>query len=353
MPTTALNPATIANAIKKAAAELGFSDCHIAGTSLLDEAPHLQRWLRQGRHGEMHYMARHGLKRARPEQLAPGTQSIIVVRQDYWQGGDPWRELDDAEHGYISRYARGRDYHKLIRKRLQKLAKILGAMIGPYGYRAFTDSAPVLEKALARNAGLGWIGKHTLLLNRQGGSYFFLGELFTDLALPADPPQVQEHCGSCRACMDICPTQAITGPYQLDARRCISYLTIELKGSIPEPLRAPIGNRIFGCDDCQLICPWNKFADQGDSAFADKGELQGSSLVEMLNWSEAAFLDRAEGTPLRRLNHQQWLRNVAVALGNGPASEAAVAALKARLDHPSAMVREHVAWALDRLKESC
>ncbi|MET0332436.1 MAG: tRNA epoxyqueuosine(34) reductase QueG, partial [Dyella sp.] len=250
---------------------------------------------------------------------------------------------------YVARYALGRDYHKLMRNRLQKLAERIGAQIGTFGYRAYVDSAPVLEKALARNAGLGWIGKHTVLINKRAGSYFFLGELYTDLPLPSDQP-ASAHCGSCRKCTDICPTQAIVAPYKLDARRCISYLTIELKGSIPEELRAPIGNRIFGCDDCQLICPWNKFAQATQEPdFAPRHQLDGARLVELFGWSEDEFNKRTEGMAIRRTGYEGWLRNIAVALGNAPPSPANVAALSARADDASPIVREHVDWALRRL----
>jgi epoxyqueuosine reductase len=257
-----------------------------------------------------------------------------------------WDVINDADAGYVARYALGRDYHKLMRGRLQKLAERIYAVVGDFGYRAYVDSAPVLEKALARNAGLGWIGKHTVLINRNAGSYFFLGELYTDLPLPIDKPATA-HCGTCRRCIDICPTQAIVGPYRLDARKCISYLTIELKGSIPEALRKPIGNRIFGCDDCQLICPWNKFAqDAAEPDFAPRHQLDGAKLLDLFAWSEEEFLRRTEGMAIRRTGYEGWLRNVAVALGNAPRSTAITMALTARADHPSAVVREHVQWAL-------
>ncbi|KAB7628347.1 tRNA epoxyqueuosine(34) reductase QueG [Alkalilimnicola sp. S0819] len=340
--------------IKRWAQELGFSAAGITDTALPRDEAHLLRWLRAGRHGDMHYMARHGVKRARPEQLHPGTRRVISVRMDYLP--EPVREsarlLQRPERGFVSRYALGRDYHKLMRNRLQKLARRMEAVIGPFGYRAFVDSAPVLEKALAEKAGLGWIGKHTVLLNRGAGSYFFLGELFTDLPLPMDEPG-QNHCGSCRSCIEVCPTQAIVGPYQLDARRCISYLTIEAQGAIPEPLRAPIGNRVFGCDDCQVFCPWNKFAQlEGSGEFSPRHGLDDSALVELFGWSEAEFLQRTEGSAIRRLGHERWLRNLAVALGNAPTQAAVVEALQGRASHPSALVREHVQWALARHGES-
>jgi epoxyqueuosine reductase len=354
MPSADTRPApdyaALARDIKRWAAELGFAQAGISGTGLGDDEPHLKRWLEHDHHGEMSYMARHGDKRSRPAELEPGTRRVISVRMDYIPPGirDAWGVLADAEAGYVSRYALGRDYHKLMRGRLQRLAERIHAVVGDFGYRAYVDSAPVLEKALARNAGLGWIGKHTVLINRAAGSYFFLGELYTDLPLPVDAP-ASAHCGSCSRCIEICPTRAILGPYRLDARRCISYLTIELKGGIPEDLRAPMGNRIFGCDDCQLVCPWNKFAqDAVEPDFAPRHSLDGAKLVELFGWSEQEFLRRTEGMAIRRTGYEGWLRNIAVALGNAPRSVAACDALMARADHPSAVVREHVAWALAR-----
>ena len=342
--------AALASDIKRWARELGFAEAGISGVTLGQDEQHLQSWLKDGYHGEMEYMARHGNRRSRPDELEPGTQRVISVRMDYMPPGTQhaWDVLGDAEAGYVARYALGRDYHKLMRNRLQKLAERIRGSIGDFGYRAYVDSAPVLEKALARNAGLGWIGKHTVLINRQAGSYFFLGELYTNLPLPIDAA-ASAHCGTCRKCIDICPTQAIVGPYRLDARRCISYLTIELKGSIPEELRAPMGNRIFGCDDCQLICPWNKFAqDATEPDFAPRHRLDGAKLVELFGWSEAEFLQRTEGMAIRRTGYEGWLRNIAVALGNAPPSVEVLSALQARADHPSEIVREHVAWALTR-----
>ncbi|MEO7051218.1 MAG: tRNA epoxyqueuosine(34) reductase QueG [Rhodanobacter sp.] len=342
--------AALAHDIKRWATELGFADTGISGTDLGEDEAHLQRWLDGGHHGEMEYMARHGTRRTRPAELEPGTQRIISVRMDYIPPGtaNAWGVLNDPEAGYVSRYALGRDYHKLMRQRLQKLAERIHGKVGDFGYRAYVDSAPVLEKALARNAGLGWIGKHTVLINRRAGSYFFLGELYTDLPLPVDQP-ASEHCGSCTRCIEVCPTQAITGPYQLDAKRCISYLTIELKGSIPEELRAPMGNRIFGCDDCQLVCPWNKFAQVATEAdFAPRHSLDGAKLVELFGWTEQQFLQRTEGMAIRRTGYEGWLRNIAVALGNAPPSAAVRDALQQRADDASAVVREHVAWALGR-----
>jgi epoxyqueuosine reductase len=343
----------LARDIKRWAHELGFANAGISGVDLDEDEQHLQRWLDEGHHGEMEYMARHGSKRTRPAELEPGTQRVISVRMDYIPPGtaNAWDVLGDAQAGYVSRYALGRDYHKLMRGRLQKLAERIQGVVGDFGYRAYVDSAPVMEKALARNAGLGWIGKHTVLINRRAGSYFFLGELYTDLPLPVDPPATA-HSGTCTRCIDVCPTQAIIGPYQLDAKRCISYLTIELKGSIPEDLRAPMGNRIFGCDDCQLVCPWNKFAQEtSEPDFAPRHSLDGAKLVELFSWTEQEFLKRTEGMAIRRTGYEGWLRNIAVALGNAPRSTEVAEALQARADHPSPIVREHVAWALARHRE--
>jgi epoxyqueuosine reductase len=330
--------------------ELGFAQVGIATTELGGDETHLLDWLAQGRHGEMDYMARHGTKRSRPADLHTGTVCVISARLDYDPPGarNGWEVIEDPELGFVSRYALGRDYHKLMRARLQKLADRIASEIGPFGYRAFSDSAPVLEKALARNAGLGWIGKHTNLINRRAGSWFFLGELYTDLPLPADKAE-SDHCGTCVRCIEVCPTQAIVGPQQLDARRCISYLTIELRGSIPLELRPLIGNRIYGCDDCQLVCPWNKFARKSvEPDFAVRHGLDGAALVDLFGWSEADFLARTEGSAIRRIGHEQWLRNIAVAMGNAPRTPAIIEALKSRTEHPSALVREHVGWALQR-----
>ncbi|MEX1829178.1 tRNA epoxyqueuosine(34) reductase QueG [Luteibacter sp. CQ10] len=347
---TDIDYAALALDIKRWARELGFADVGIAGTELGDDEAYLERWLADGHHGEMDYMARHGTRRSRPAELEPGTLRVVSVRMDYIPPGtaNAWNVIHDSEKAYIARYALGRDYHKLMRHRLQKLAARITDRIGDFSYRAYVDSAPVLEKALARNAGLGWIGKHTVVINKRAGSYFFLGELYTDLPLPVDEP-ASAHCGSCRRCIDICPTQAIVAPYRLDARKCISYLTIELKGSIPEELRAPMGNRVFGCDDCQLICPWNKFAqDATEPDFAPRHSLDGPKLVELFAWSEDEFLSRTEGMAIRRTGYEGWLRNLAVGLGNAPTSTEVVDALRARADHVSALVREHVAWALSR-----
>jgi epoxyqueuosine reductase len=344
----AIDYAKLTSDIRNWAATLGFQQVGIAGVELGEDETHLLNWLEAGRHGEMEYMARHGSKRSRPHELQPGTLRVISVRMDYLPEGarDGWDVLDDPHTGYVARYALGRDYHKLMRNRLQKLAERIATETGPFGYRAFVDSAPVLERALARNAGLGWIGKHTCLINRDAGSWFFLGELYTDLPLPTDAPATA-HCGTCTRCIEICPTQAIVGPYQVDARRCIAYLTIELRGSIPEELRRPMGNRIYGCDDCQLICPWNKFATKSpERDFTPRHALDDSALIDLFGWSEEEFLQRTEGSPIRRTGHEGWLRNIAVALGNAPYSEAAIAALRVRQTHPSEMVREHIDWAL-------
>ncbi len=334
--------------IQRWATDLGFGAVGVAGIDLPADEAHLLDWLAQGRHGAMAYMAAHGIKRSRPAELAPGTLRVISVRMDYWPGAaaEPWAVLADGRRGYVARYALGRDYHGLMRKRLQKLANRIQTVIGPFGYRAFADSAPVLEKALARDAGLGWIGKHTLLLSRDAGSYFFLGELYTDLPLPIDAP-AGAHCGSCTRCIDVCPTRAIVAPYRLDARRCIAYLTIELREAIPVAMRPLIGNRVFGCDDCQLVCPWNRYAQPAQLPdFAPRHGLDGAALTELFTWSEAEFLARTEGMPIRRAGYAGWLRNLAVALGNAPWAEDIVAALQARADDPSPLVREHVAWAL-------
>jgi epoxyqueuosine reductase len=295
-------------------------------------------------------MHKHGEKRWHSEQLVPGTLRAISVRMDYWPDAamDADTVLQSPELAYVSRYALGRDYHKLLRSRLAALAERVREHTGAHGYRVFVDSGPVLEKALARNAGLGWIGKHTNLINRNAGSWFFLGEILTDLPLPADEP-VTAHCGSCTACIDICPTQAIVGPHRLDARRCISYLTIELHGSIPVEFRKPMGNRIYGCDDCQLVCPWNKYAKATtEPDFAPRHRLDSSTLIELFAWSEDEFLKRTEGSAIRRIGHERWLRNIAVALGNAPSTPEVIASLQSHKGHASAIVREHVEWALDQ-----
>ncbi len=343
-------PETLARSIRQWGRELGFSAVGFADIDLADYEARLDAWLEKGYQGEMDWMAAHGRKRSRPDQLHPGTRSVIVARMDYLpEAATPTLELaEQADRANISRYAVGRDYHKLIRKRLVKLARRIEQEIGPFNHRVFTDSAPVMEKALAEKAGLGWIGKHTLLLNRHEGSWFFLGEIFTDLDLPPDSP-VRDHCGSCRRCIDICPTDAIVAPYQLDARRCISYLTIELKGAIPVEFRAAMGNRVFGCDDCQAVCPWNRYAQfTGEDDFSPRRDLDAGDLVELFGWDETTFLSRTEGNPIRRTGYECWLRNLAVALGNAPSTPQVIAALESRADHPSALVREHVEWALAR-----
>lgn len=330
---------------------LGFQHAGITDIELSDAEAHLQRWLAKGYHGEMGYMARHGTRRSRPAELVPGTLRAICVRLDYFppNATDATTVLKNPKLAYVSRYALGRDYHKLMRKRLQKLADFISNQIGMGQYRVFVDSAPVLEKALAEKAGLGWIGKHSNLLHRENGSWFFLGEIYTDLPLPINTP-ASAHCGTCQACIDVCPTQAIVGPYQVDARRCISYLTIEQHGSIPEPLRPLLGNRIYGCDDCQLVCPWNRYAQLSNELdFAPRHRLDSATLIELFNWTEEEFNRHTEGSAIRRIGHEAWLRNIAVALGNGASTDHAITALHHRNTHPSAMVREHVAWALARL----
>jgi len=338
------------------ARELGFSQIGVAGVDLSAAEPGLMQWLAEGFHGEMHYMAAHGLRRARPAELVPGTVSVITARMDYLPRATPpgWQavefdRLTRAREAIVSVYARGRDYHKVLRARLQKLSERIAGAVGPFGHRVFTDSAPVLEAELARRSGQGWRGKHTLVLSREAGSMFFLGEIYLDMALAPTQP-VTAHCGSCQACMDVCPTQAIIAPHRVDARRCISYLTIEHGGPIPEELRPLMGNRIYGCDDCQLICPWNKYAQASSLPdFDARAPLVGQQLVQLFAWDEATFLRQTEGGPIRRIGHERWLRNIAVALGNAlraTGDERLRAALLARADDPSALVREHVAWAL-------
>lgn len=332
------------------ARELGFQKLGVAGIELGEDERHLDAWLAAGFHGDMDYMQRHGTRRSRPEELAPGTLRVISARMDYWpaQASGAGDVLADGSLAYVSRYALGRDYHKVLRRALATLADELAARVGPIGYRVCVDSAPVLEKALARNAGLGWIGKHTNLLARDAGSYFFLGEILTDLPLPVDAAATP-HCGTCEACIPACPTGAIVAPYQLDARRCISYLTIEHFGSIPESLRPALGNRIYGCDDCQLVCPWNKFARAASHPdFKVRHGLDAPRLTELFAWTEAEFDERMRGSPIYRIGYERWLRNIAVALGNAPPSDAVVRALQARRADSSPLVREHVEWALAR-----
>jgi epoxyqueuosine reductase len=351
----AIDLAALTRDIKQWARELGFQQAGIADCDLSAAEPRLLAWLEKGWHGDMDYMARHGTNRSRPPELVPGTLRVISARMDYLPDGA--RAMDEVlaepDRAAIARYALGRDYHKVLRSRLQQLADRVTAAIGEFQYRLFTDSAPVMEVELAVKAGIGWRGKHTLLLNREAGSYFFLGDIYTDLPLPVDAAQ-NDHCGTCSKCIAVCPTQAIVAPYQLDARRCISYLTIEHKGSIPEALRPLIGNRVYGCDDCQMVCPWNRFAQvSAEPDFAVRNGLDNAMLVALFAWSESDFNDKLAGSAIRRIGYERWLRNLAVGMGNalrqlgdGEASQPIVSALQARADHPSALVREHVAWAL-------
>jgi len=349
-PLSAADAERLAVAIRRWGRECGFDDIGIADIDLAQDERRLLEWLAAGRHGAMDYMARHGTLRSRPAALVPGTRTVITARLNYLPAdalpGDA--VLRQPAKAYVARYALGRDYHRLVRTRLQRLARRIRAEIGAFGHRAFADSAPVLEVALAAKSGLGWRGKHTLLLTRDQGSWFFLGEIYTDLPLPATPPQ-RAHCGRCRACIDVCPTGAIVAPYALDARRCVSYLTIELPGSIPEELRPLLGNRIYGCDDCQLACPWNRFAPKAvEPAFAVRHGLDGPDLVALFAWTEADFERRMAGSAIRRIGYARWSRNIAVALGNAPRDDAVIAALAARALDPSPLTREHVVWALAR-----
>jgi epoxyqueuosine reductase len=343
------NYALLARAVKAWGIELGFQSVGIADIDLGAAQGRLGEWLAAGFHGEMDYMARHGLKRARPAELRPGTLSVISARMNYRpQAAEAWSVIGTPEKAYIARYATGRDYHKVLRNRLQQLARRIEREIGPFGHRVYTDSAPVMEVELAAKSGLGWRGKHTLLLSRDAGSHFFLGEIYTDLPLPADAP-VADHCGSCSKCLDICPTGAIVAPYQVDARRCISYLTIELKGAIPLELRPLIGNRVYGCDDCQLACPWNRYAAVSrEPDFRVRHGLDDAELADLFAWSESQFRERMAGSAIHRIGFERWSRNLAVGLGNAPTSTAVVGALKSRADDPSPLVREHVAWAIQR-----
>jgi epoxyqueuosine reductase len=348
--------ATVLPQLREWAAALGFSQIGVADVDLASAEPGLLQWLRNGFHGAMDYMAVHGLKRARPAELVPGTVRVITVRMDYlprtrpegWQAVE-WARLGDPLLAGISIYARGRDYHKVLRNRLQKLAERLAEAIGPFGHRVFTDSAPVLEVELASRSGIGWRGKHTLTLHRDAGSMFFLGEIYVDLALPVTAP-AEPHCGTCSACIDVCPTQAIVAPYRLDARRCISYLTIEHAGAIPEELRAPMGNRIYGCDDCQLVCPWNKFAVRSSLPdFDERDALGDAGLLQLWGWDEDEFLRRTEGSAIRRIGHERWQRNLAVAMGNALRERGSAevdAALRERLPGAGPLLREHIEWAL-------
>ncbi len=350
MSSAPLDLLALTASIREWAAQLGFQQVGITDIDLTEDALRLDAYLAAGYHGEMEYMASHGTMRSRPDELVPGTLRVISVRMDYLPEDTQMAQmLAQPEQAYVSRYALGRDYHKLIRKRLQQLAEKISQEIGPFGHRAFVDSAPVLEKPLARKAGLGWVGKNTLILNRKAGSWFFLGELLVDLPLPIDQPNDRDHCGKCTACLQVCPTQAFVGDRVLDARRCISYLTIELKGAIPEDLRPLIGNRVFGCDDCQLVCPWNRFAKPTqEDDFQPRHRLDNSSLVELFMWTEDEFLARTLGSPIRRTGYERWLRNLAVGLGNAPSTIPVLEALKARLEYPSELVREHVRWALQQ-----
>ncbi|MDZ7841457.1 MAG: tRNA epoxyqueuosine(34) reductase QueG [Gammaproteobacteria bacterium] len=350
-PGEPIDHRALALRIKDWAAELGFDQAGITDTDLSQAEGRLGEWIEAGRHGEMGYMAAHGLKRSRPGMLVPGTLRVICVRMSYWPGDaalPPDTVLRKPDTGYVARYALGRDYHKVVRRQLQKLADRIERETGPFGYRAFTDSAPVMEKPLAEKAGLGWVGKHTNLLTRNEGSWFFLGELYTDLPLPVDEPATN-HCGTCRACIDACPTGAITGPYQLDARRCISYLTIELRGSIPEPLRPMMGNRIFGCDDCQAVCPWNRFARiAGREDFSPRDTVTDVDLAWFASWRPEDFDRHTRGSAIRRAGYEGFLRNVAVALGNASGSATVMDAIDLLAGHSSELVREHAAWAKER-----
>ncbi len=340
----------LANDIRRWGDELGFQQIGFSDIDLRQAEKRLAVWLEKKFHGEMSYMSRHGARRSRPELLVPGTVSVISARMDYLAGDqeDAMALLDHESKAYVSRYALGRDYHKVLRGRLRALARRIEDRIGPLGYRVFVDSAPVLEKPLAEKAGLGWIGKHTNLINRDTGSWFFLGELYTDIEFPPDKAE-ESHCGTCRACIDVCPTGAIVAPYELDARRCISYLTIELKGEIPLEYRKLIGNRVYGCDDCQLYCPWNKFAvTSKEKDFSPRNDLDTAELTELFSWSEEEWLRKTEGSAIRRISYEQWLRNIAVALGNAHKSDEVVKALRARQNGDSAMVNAHVQWALDQ-----
>ncbi|MBN4053813.1 tRNA epoxyqueuosine(34) reductase QueG [Haliea sp. AH-315-K21] len=344
---TDINFSKLAEDIKIWGRELGFQQIGISDIDLSEADVHLQNWLQNNFHGEMDYMQRHGAMRSHPELLVPGTLRIISARMDYLPAEPQSIEvLKNSSLAYISRYALGRDYHKLIRQRLQKLANKIQEASGEFGYRALVDSAPVLERAIAEKAGLGWIGKNAMLINKKAGSWFFLGELFTDLPLPLDN-KADEHCGTCHACLDICPTDAFVGPNKLDARKCISYLTIELRTSIPEKLRPLMGNRVFGCDDCQLCCPWNKFSSPTqEKDFSPRHELDRNELVTLFSWTEEEFLEKTAGSPIRRIGYDCWLRNLAVGLGNASSSPQIKAALQARINHPSPLVKEHVDWAL-------
>ena len=348
-----LNPSEILYLLKMWGKQLGLDDLEVSRAELQNDKEHLKNWLGQGFHGSMSYMERNTQKRVQPADLVQGTISVITVRSSYLSAslGETLKYLNEPTMGYLALYARGRDYHKIIRKKLRALAENLINKIGPFGYRVFTDSAPVLERALARDSGLGWIGKNTNLITKHDGSFFFLGEIYTDLALPVSKNFTKNLCGSCSKCIEICPTKAIIKPYVLDARRCISYLTIESKKSIPEEFRKPLGNRIFGCDDCQLVCPWNKYAKKASAPeFAPRDRIQKKALSELFTLTETDFKELTRGSAIKRINHEQWLRNIAVGLGNAPKTRKVSDALKSRLDHPSFMVREHVRWAINQHK---
>jgi len=346
--TLASDGGRLVEEIRGWASELGFSQLGVSDIDLSEHADYLQRWLEAGYQGEMQWMGAHGTKRSRPEELVPDTCRVLSLRMDYLSdSAEPFTVLEDPNKAYIARYTLGRDYHKLIRKRLAQLAKRIEERLGGGNYRAFVDSAPVLERALAERAGLGWIAKNTMLINQEAGSWFFLGEIYTDLPLPTDPPQNSKHCGSCQACIDVCPTKAFVEPFVLDARRCISYLTIEHKGSIDPELRPLMGNRIFGCDDCQLVCPWNKFASPtAEPDFQPRHGLDDQGLLELFAWDEQTWAARTEGSALRRIGYERWLRNLAIALGNAPTTHEVVHALRQRQEFPSELVQEHVSWAL-------
>jgi len=341
--------ALLAN-IKSWAQELGFADLGVSNIELSKAEQHLLAWLDRGFHGSMSYMQHHGTKRTRPAQLIPGTISILSLRMDYLPESQEKaiKVLQESDLAYVSRYALGRDYHKLIRQRLSKLAQKIQTNLGEFEYRVFTDSAPVMEKPIASKAGLGWVGKHSNILNREAGSWFFLGEIYLNVALPESSAR-ENHCGECISCIEVCPTQAIVAPYVVDARRCISYLTIENEGDIPLELRPLMGNRIYGCDDCQLFCPWNRFATlTSQSDFSSRHQLDNTSLATLFSWTETEFLKRFEGSPIRRIGYQNWLRNIAVALGNAEKTSANRAALLARKEHPDARVKAHIHWAIDQ-----
>ncbi|HEY2807492.1 MAG TPA: tRNA epoxyqueuosine(34) reductase QueG [Steroidobacteraceae bacterium] len=347
-PLSSTDLASLKQELKEQARQRGFGDLGVAGVQLSVDERHLIRWLDAGFHGEMHYMQRHGLKRSRPQELVPGTIRVVSVRMDYWPADARAAAsvLEEPTLAYVSRYALGRDYHKVMRRALAQLATSLARRLGPFGYRVCVDTAPVLERALARDAGLGWIGKHTNLIAREAGSWFFLGEILTDLPLPTDTA-ASAHCGTCSACLPACPTGAIVAPYRLDARRCISYLTIEHHSAIPVELRPAIGNRIYGCDDCQLVCPWNKFAQAAaDPDFKVRHGLDAASLPALFGWSESQFEERMRGSAIYRIGYERWSRNIAVALGNAPPTAEVMSALNQRKEDGSALVREHVHWAL-------